>query len=63
MTAAFPCPCCGYLTLGDDLQGRFADVLSAIGMHRVQYDDPSYQGRANGSSLNEAKANFQELET
>lgn len=63
MTAAFPCPCCGYLTLGEPPPGTFSICpVCHWEDDRVQYDDPSYQGGANGSSLNEAKTNFQELE-
>lgn len=55
----YPCPCCGYLTLGEEPPGTF-EICEICGWEddRVQCHDPTYQGGANGPSLNEARNNF-----
>jgi len=62
MTARFPCPCCGYLTLSEKPPGTFFICpVCAWEDDNVQYEDPTYEGGANRVSLTEARANFQLL--
>ncbi len=59
MSERFPCPCCGYLTLGESPPGTFAICpVCAWEDDNVQYEDPLYEGGANRVSLHEAKTNF-----
>lgn len=55
----FPCPCCGYLTLGEEPPGTF-EVCPVCFWEDddVQFEDPSYAGGANSVSLNQARENF-----
>ena len=55
----YPCPCCGYLTLGEKPPGTFL-ICDVCGWEddRVQYRDPCYEGGANRVSLKEARLNF-----
>lgn len=55
----YPCPCCGSRTLEQEARGSF-EMCGVCGWEddSVQYDDPDYQGGANGKSLNEARAAF-----
>jgi hypothetical protein len=55
----FPCPCCGYLTLGEPPPGTFTICPVCFWEDDdVQFRDPSYRGGANTVSLQEARANF-----
>jgi len=59
MPERFPCPCCGYFTLGEKPPGTF--VICPVCCwedDNVQYEDPTYEGGANRVSLDQAKANF-----
>ena len=55
----YPCPCCGYLTLGEKPPGTFliCDVCFWED-DEVQYRDACYKGGANRVSLKEARLNF-----
>lgn len=55
----FPCPCCCFLTLGEQPPGTF-EICPVCGWEddRVQFDDESYQGGANGISLQQARRNY-----
>jgi hypothetical protein len=59
---ALPCPCCGYLTMEDDFPGTY-DICPVCFWEddNVQFDDPCYEGGANGVSLNQAKLNFKKF--
>src|SRR5579872_1723355 len=60
MSDSYRCPCCGYWTLSEEPPGTFVICpVCSWEDDRVQYDDPSYEGGANGTSLNQARANFQ----
>lgn len=55
----FPCPCCGYLTLGEEPPGTFEICPVCFWEDDdVQFEDPSYAGGANSVSLNQARENF-----
>ena len=56
---SYQCPCCGYLTFDDEPCGTF-EICPVCYWEddNVQNGDPSYEGGANGISLNEAKENF-----
>jgi hypothetical protein len=59
MTGRYACPCCSYLTRSEESPGTF--VICPVCCwedDNVQYDDPTYQGGANGVSLDNAIANF-----
>jgi hypothetical protein len=59
VTARYPCPCCGYLTLPQEPPGTYE--LCAVCWWEddgVQFDDPDRRGGANTPSLNEARENF-----
>ena len=59
MTQRFACPCCGYLTLGEQPPGTYLICpVCSWEDDVVQFNDPDYQGGANVTSLNEARANF-----
>jgi hypothetical protein len=49
-----PCPCCGNLTLETARSWEICPVCWWED-DPVQFDDPDWQGGANGPSLNEAK--------
>jgi hypothetical protein len=56
---AFPCPCCGYLTLPEAPPGTFFICPVCFWEDdNVQFADPAYSGGANEVSLDEARANF-----
>jgi nitrogen fixation-related uncharacterized protein len=62
MYKGYPCPCCGYLTLGEEPPGTFYICPVCFWEDdNVQYDDPDYKGGANEMSLNEAKASFRAI--
>lgn len=57
--ARYPCPCCGYLTLGERPPGTFEICpVCAWEADNVQFHDPAYEEGANRVSLNQARANF-----
>jgi hypothetical protein len=59
LTQRFPCPSCGYFTLGEQPPGTYLICpVCSWEDDLVQFNDPDYQGGANVTSLNEAKANF-----
>lgn len=55
----YPCPCCGFLTIGEEPPGTF-EICDVCGWEddNVQFNDPEYSGGANGLSLNQARENF-----
>jgi rubredoxin len=55
----YPCPCCGYLTIGEQPPGTF-EICPVCGWEddNVQFEDPDYAGGANKVSLNQARQNF-----
>jgi hypothetical protein len=55
----YPCPCCGFLTIGEQPPGTF-EICSVCFWEddNVQFDDPDYAGGANKVSLNEARRSF-----
>lgn len=57
-----PCPCCGYLTFGEDCPGSF-DICPVCFWEDdpIQFTDPTYKGGANNVSLEEAQRNFAEF--
>lgn len=55
----YPCPCCGYLTFGEEPGGTY--VICHVCFWEddfVQFRDPDYRGGANKVSLKEARENF-----
>ena len=55
----YPCPCCGYLTLGEKPPGTYLMCEVCFWEDdEVQYRDPCYEGGANEVSLKEARLNF-----
>lgn len=55
----FPCPCCGYLTIGEEPPGTFEICPVCFWEDdNVQFEDPNYAGGANSVSLNQARENF-----
>ncbi len=55
----FPCPCCGYLTIGEEPPGTFEICPVCFWEDdNVQFEDPNYAGAANSVSLNQARENF-----
>jgi hypothetical protein len=55
----FPCPCCGYLTMGEEPPGTFEICPVCFWEDdNVQFEDPNYAGGANSVSLNQARENF-----
>lgn len=59
---AFPCPCCGFLTLAQRPPGTF-DICPVCFWEddQIQFRDPDYRGGANTVSLTEARVNFRTL--
>ena len=57
--SAYPCPCCGFLTLGESPPGSY-EICPVCWWEddQVQYRDPSYEGGANRVSLAQARRNF-----
>ena len=51
-----PCPCCGYLTIGDTYDGC---VVCLWEHDPAQADDPDYPSGAIRTSLREAQRNFE----
>lgn len=59
MSARFPCPCCGYLTLAEKPPGSFAICPVCFWEDdSVQFESPDLGGGANVVSLRQAQANF-----
>jgi len=58
----YPCPCCGFLTLGPPSPGSY-EICPVCWWEDdlVQYKDPSREGGANRVSLNQARRNFREF--
>lgn len=56
----YRCPCCGYLTLEDPVNGS-SEICPFCFWENdaVQNDDPSFAGGANEPSLTRARANFE----
>ena len=55
----YPCPCCGYLTIGEEPPGTFEICPVCFWEDdNVQFEDPIYAGGANSVSLNQARENF-----
>lgn len=62
MSAQFPCPCCGYITLAEEPPGTFAIWPVCFWEDdSVQFEYPDRGGGANAISLRQAQANFSEL--
>jgi hypothetical protein len=57
----YPCPCCGYLTLTDKLGTFGICPVCYWEDDNLQYDNPDYDGGANGISLNEARKNYKNI--
>ena len=56
---SFPCPCCCYLTFDEEPLGTFEICPICFWEDdNIQNQDPTYEGGANGISLNQAKKNF-----
>ncbi|MFN9895879.1 MAG: CPCC family cysteine-rich protein [Acidobacteriota bacterium] len=55
----YPCPCCGFLTIGEQPPGTF-EICSVCFWEddNAQFDDPDYAGGANKVSLNEARQSY-----
>jgi hypothetical protein len=55
----FPCPCCGFLTVGEPPPGTFL-ICDVCGWEddNVQFNLPDFRGGANDPSLNEARINY-----
>lgn len=55
----YQCPCCGYLTLAEKPPGTF-EICPVCNWEddNVQAADPTYEGGANGVSLEQARNNF-----
>ena len=55
----YECPCCGYLTLTEKPPGTF-EICPVCNWEddNVQAGDPTYEGGANGVSLEQARRNF-----
>lgn len=55
----YPCPCCKYLTFEEEPSGSFEICPVCFWEDdNIQNNDPSYDGGANGISLNKARMNF-----
>lgn len=55
----FPCPCCGYRTLGEEPPGTFEICPVCLWEDDdVQFRDPDYPGGANRVSLKDARENL-----
>ena len=60
--ARFPCPCCGYLTFGEQPPGTFGICPVCYWEDdNVQFDNQEISGGANKESLNQARRNFLEF--
>lgn len=58
----YPCPCCGYLTRGQETGGTYEICPVCFWEDDlVQFNDHDYRGGANKMSLNEARETFKEF--
>lgn len=58
----YPCPCCGYYTLGEKPPGTYEICEICFWEDDdLQYRDPDNEGGANVESLRQAQRNFQEF--
>jgi Cysteine-rich CPCC len=58
----FPCPCCGYLTIGEEPPGTFEICPVCFWEDdNVQFGDPDFRGGANHVTLNEARKHFKDF--
>jgi len=59
MADSYPCPCCGFLTLGGPPPGTF-EICPVCWWEddAAQFFDPQFAGGANPLSLEEAKLNY-----
>lgn len=55
----YRCPCCGYFTFAQQPDGSY-DICPVCYWEddAMPLEDPTFEGGANGVSLNEAKENF-----
>ncbi len=62
MTKGYPCPCCGFITRGEEAPGTF-EICSICYWEDdySQYYRPDSVGGANNVSLNQARKNFKEF--
>ena len=58
----YKCPCCGFLTLSEEPPGTF-EICPVCDWEddNVQAADPTFEGGANGVSLDQARRNFAEF--
>jgi hypothetical protein len=58
----YPCPCCGYLTMGFPDRGSF-EICDVCGWEddNIGFDDPETAWGPNPVSLNEARANYRRI--
>lgn len=55
----YPCPCCGFLTLGETPPGTFEICPVCFWEDdNVQAKSPTFEGGANDVSLAQARSNF-----
>jgi len=55
----YKCVCCGYYTMESEPPGTFEICPVCFWEDdNVQFDDPEYEGGANGISLNKARENY-----
>jgi hypothetical protein len=55
----FPCPCCGFFTIGEEPPGTFEICPVCFWEDDyIQFGDPDFRGGANHVSLKEARNNF-----
>lgn len=61
-TNSYPCPCCKFLTLGEESPGTF-EICPVCRWEDdlAQYHNPDLAGGANEMSLNQACRNFAEF--
>lgn len=58
----YKCPCCGYYTFDNELDGSY-DICEVCFWEDdpIQLEDPRYEGGANGVSLIQARENYKKL--
>ena len=56
----YPCPCCGYLTLGEEPGTGSYEICPVCFWEDdpIQFEDPTYSGGANIISLEESRINY-----
>lgn len=58
----YKCVCCGYYTMESEPPGTFEICPVCFWEDDgVQYEDPDYEGGANGISLNKARENYKKI--